>query len=99
MGSSLKSVPAKVFQNSYQLRNIFNHSSGKISIMLPFKVYTRLMVSVRNADGEIYTFEDISNIGPEEDFWKINEFPMHNIYPSFQLIDVHLQGKNQSILF
>ena len=53
------------------------------------------MESVRNADYQIETFEDIRTIIAEETFWKINEFPMHKRYPSLQSTDLHLQRKQK----
>ena len=56
------------------------------------------MSCVKNIEDEIYKFEDMINIGPEEAFWKINELPMQKIYPLCQSIDVHFTEKIKSIL-
>ena len=40
------------------------------------------MASVRNADDEIATFEDMRTIGSSETFWTIYEFGLHTWYPA-----------------
>ena len=43
----------------------------KYLLWYPFKGDTGVMESVRNADDEIVTFEDMRTIGSSEAFWRI----------------------------
>ena len=67
----------------------------KYLLWYPFKGDPRVMASVRNAEDEIETFEDMRTIGPSEAFWRIHEFPLHKRYPSCQSLDVHLHNQQQ----
>ena len=67
----------------------------KYLLWYPFKGDPRVMVSVRNAEDEIETFEDMRTIGPSEAFWRIYEFPLHKRYPTCQSLEVHLQNQQQ----
>ena len=56
------------------------------------------MASVRNADDEIATFEDMRTIGPSEAFWRIYEFGPHTRYPACMTLAVPLR-KQQQVYF
>ena len=62
----------------------------KYLLWYPFKGDTRVMASVRNAEDEIETFEDMRTFGPSEDFWRIQEFPLHKRFPICQYLDINL---------
>ena len=53
------------------------------------------MASVRNADDQIATFEDMRTIGPSEAFWRIYEFGPHTRYPACMTLAVHLHQQQQ----
>ena len=67
----------------------------KYLLWYPFKGDTRVMTSVRNAEDEIETFEDMRTFGASEAVWRIHEFPLHKRYPSCQSLDVHLHNQQQ----
>ena len=70
----------------------------KYLLWYPFKGDTQVMASVRNADDEIATFEDMRTIGPSEAFWRIYEFGLHTQYPACMTLAVHLH-KQQQVYF
>ena len=53
------------------------------------------MASVRNADDEKATFEDMRTIGPSETLWRIYDFGFHSRYPTCISLPVHLHRKQQ----
>ena len=53
------------------------------------------MASIRNAEDEIASFEDMRTIGPSEALWRIYEFGLHKRYPACKTLEVHLQNQQQ----
>ena len=51
------------------------------------------MASVRNADDEIATFEDMRTIGPSEAFWITYEFGLYKRYPACMSLEVNLHKR------
>ena len=53
------------------------------------------MIFFRNTEDEIDTFEYMKNIELAQNFWKINELPVHKRYPAFKSIDFYLHLKQK----
>ena len=67
----------------------------KYLLWYPFKGDNRVMTSVKHADDEIATFEDMRTIGPSVAFWRIYEFGLHTWYPACMILEIHLYKQQQ----